>query len=87
MARLGTRSIFLALVVVAVLGRAAVSGQRTAKTRTLTEQKMVDMMPGSSIQASRSANAAPTIQAVKDGIAAGRKVAGMYTRLDLRKNF
>jgi len=37
------------------------------------------MMQGSSIQASRSANTAPTIKAVKDGLAAGKK----YTMVSL----
>jgi uncharacterized protein len=78
MSPIRTRWILLALVAVAVLGR-VVSGQPSPRVRTLTEQEMVDMMQGSSIQASRSANTAPTIQAVKDGIAAGRK----YTLIPL----
>jgi DUF917 family protein len=43
------------------------------KLRTLTEQELVDMMLGSSIQASRSSNTAPTVQRVKEALAQGRK--------------
>jgi DUF917 family protein len=62
-----------------VVAQIAVWAQRGPKIRTLTEQEMVDMMQGSSIQASRSANTAPTIKTVKDGIAAGKK----YTMISL----
>jgi DUF917 family protein len=68
--------------VVAVVGLAtliAACSPRPPNIRTLTEQEMVDMMQGSSIQASRSANTAPTIKTVKDGIAAGKK----YTMISL----
>ena len=44
-----------------LVAQIAVWAQRSPKIRTLTEQEMVDMMQGSSIQASRSANTAPTI--------------------------
>lgn len=62
-----------------VAGQIAVWAQRRPTIRTLTEQEMVDMMQGSSIQASRSANTAPTIKTVKDGIAEGKK----YTMISL----
>jgi len=48
------------------------SSVRQPKLRTLTEQELVDMMVGSSIQASRSSNTPPTIQRVKDALAKGR---------------
>ncbi len=64
-----------AVVVVLALGVAAQSvlqGQRAPKVRTLTEQEMVDMMQGSSIQASRSSNTEPMVKAVRDAIAQGK---------------
>jgi hypothetical protein len=67
------------VAVFVVIAQIGVWGQRGPKIRTLTEQEMVDMMQGSSIQASRSANTAPTIKTVKDGIAAGKK----YTMISL----
>ena len=79
MVRNQTRAIFAVLVLAALAVPASVWGQRAPKIRTLTEQEMVDMMQGSSIQASRSANTAPTIKTVKDGIAAGKK----YTMISL----
>jgi DUF917 family protein len=79
MVRNQTRVICAVLVLAALAVPASVWGQRAPKIRTLTEQEMVDMMQGSSIQASRSANTAPTIKTVKDGIAAGKK----YTMISL----
>ena len=68
------KALSLGLVIaVALVHQAALRGQRTPRIRTLSEQEMVDMMQGSSIQASRSANTAPTIKAVQDAIAAGKK--------------
>jgi DUF917 family protein len=43
------------------------------KVRTLTEQEMIDMMVGSSIQASRSADSQPMIKRVKDIFAQGKQ--------------
>jgi len=74
-----TRMFIAVLIVAGFALPASLRGQRTAKIRALTEQEMVDMMQGSSIQASRSANTAPTIKTVKDGIAAGKK----YTMISL----
>jgi DUF917 family protein len=67
------------VAIVLLTGQMAVWAQGGPKIRTLTEQEMVDMMQGSSIQASRSANTAPTIKTVKDAMAAGRK----YTMIAL----
>ena len=49
------------------------STQGTPPIRTLTEQEMVDMMVGSSIQATRSSNSASMIQRVRDAVKQGRK--------------
>jgi DUF917 family protein len=57
----------------------AVSAQQGPRIRTLTEQEMVDMMQGSSIQASRSAATAPTIKQVHDAFAQGKR----YTMVSL----
>src|SRR5256885_16416908 len=51
---------------------AAVRAQPAA-VRTLSEQEMVDMMVGSSIQASRSTNSADMIRQVRAAIAQGRQ--------------
>lgn len=45
---------------------------QSPKERTLTEQELVDMMLGSSIQASRSSNTAQTITRVKQALAEGK---------------
>lgn len=42
------------------------------KLRTLTEQELVDMMLGSSIQASRGSDTPATVKRVKDALAAGK---------------
>lgn len=44
------------------------------KIRTLTEQELVDMMMGGSIQASRSSNTAQSVTRLKAAIAQGKKV-------------
>lgn len=62
-----------------MLGPALLSGQSKPIVRTLTEQEMVDMMQGSSIQASRSSNTATMVKTVHDGFAAGKK----YTMVSL----
>ena len=49
------------------------SSQSGPPIRTLTEQEMVDMMVGSSIQATRSSNSASMIQRVRDAVKQGRK--------------
>jgi DUF917 family protein len=70
------RSLFRHLAWSAALGALLAetpSMAQQAKVRTLTEQELVDMMLGSSIQASRSSNTPPTVQRVKDALAQGRK--------------
>ena len=67
------------IAVFALASQAVVWGQRAPKIRMLTEQEMIDMMQGSSIQASRSSNTAPMVQRVKDAMAAGTK----YTMMSL----
>jgi hypothetical protein len=59
---------------IAVIAAGALVGAqpRAPKIRTLTEQEMVDMMVGSSIQASRSSDSAGMIARVKEAIAQGR---------------
>lgn len=46
---------------------------RAPKVRTLTEQEMIDMMVGSSIQASRSSNSETMITRVKEAVRQGKK--------------
>jgi DUF917 family protein len=72
-----SKAIILVLLFAAASAHVAVRGQSGPRIRTLTEQEMVDMMQGSSIQASRSANTAPTIKAVQDAFAAGKKFTMM----------
>ena len=43
------------------------------KTRTLSEQELVDMLLGSSIQASRSSDTPSTVKRLQDALAAGKK--------------
>ncbi len=64
-------------VIALVFGVPVVRGQRTPKIRTLTEQEMLDMMQGSSIQASRSSNTGQLVQRVKDAVVAGSKFTMM----------
>jgi len=61
------------------LGSAFVLALATAhaqqgKVRTLSEQELVDMMMGGSIQASRSSNTASSVTRVKDALAQGKKI-------------
>src|SRR5207247_947161 len=67
-------NLFMAAAVSAAIGSAACSMHaQQPKLRTLTEQELVDMMLGSSIQASRSSNTPQTVQRVKEALAHGRK--------------
>lgn len=59
---------------------------QTPKVRTLTEQELVDMMLGSSIQASRSSNTPQTVTRVKEALAAG-KTFKMVSLEDLPDNW
>jgi len=73
-----TRKLSCALVAaglaVTALLTAPVTAQQ-AKVRTLTEQEIMDMMLGSSIQASRGANTQQTVERMKGLIAQGKKFA------------
>src|SRR5688500_336177 len=51
----------------------ALAGAQQPTVRLLSEQEPVDMMMGSSIQASRGNNTASMVQRLKDAIAQGRK--------------
>ena len=57
---------------VAVVWLGPISAQQP-KVRTLTEQELLDMMLGSSIQASRGANTQGTVDRLKQAIAQGKK--------------
>src|SRR5437867_545884 len=59
-------------VMLAITSRSPVSAQQP-RIRTLTEQEIMDMMLGSSIQASRGANTAPTQQRMKAALDQGKK--------------
>lgn len=63
----------IALGLVAALSSPGSLTAQQAKVRTLTEQELMDMMEGSSIQASRGANTAPTQQRIKTALAQGKK--------------
>lgn len=70
-----TRTMSGALVPAAVLAlfaAAAPAAAQPLRSRTLTEQEMIDIMQGSSIQASRSSDTAALITRVKAAIAQGR---------------
>lgn len=69
----------------AVLLSVSLNGQ-TPKIRTLSEQELVDMMLGASIQASRSSNTAPTVTRIKEAVAAG-KTFKMISLEDLPDNW
>ena len=47
---------------------------QSPRLRTLTEQELVDMMMGGSIQASRSSNTASSVTRVKEALAQGKKI-------------
>src|SRR5947209_6666974 len=56
-----------------VLSTIAISQvQQVPRIRTLTEQELIDMMVGASIQASRSSNSPAMIKQIKDALAAGK---------------
>jgi hypothetical protein len=59
-------------LIVGLSSRGPLSAQQP-KIRTLTEQEIMDMMLGSSIQASRGANTAPTQERMKAALAEGKK--------------
>ena len=61
------------VLVVSLLAWPALANAQQPKVRQLTEQELLDMMMGSSIQASRGNNTASMVQRVKDAIAQGKK--------------
>jgi len=61
-----------AAAAVALLTTPTIRAQQQ-KIHTLTEQELLDMMMGSSIQASRGANTAQTVDRIKAALAQGRK--------------
>jgi len=64
----------LALLVAFLVGSAAVGcRQQHAAVRPLDEQELMDMMVGSSIQASRADNTAGTIKRLREALAAGER--------------
>ncbi|MCC7181699.1 MAG: DUF917 domain-containing protein [Acidobacteria bacterium] len=66
------RSLAIAAIVAVCLWPTAAHAQRPT-IRTLTEQEMIDMMQGSSIQASRSSNTSNLVSRVKEAFAQGRQ--------------
>lgn len=63
---------FVAARTAAKMLRVGVAREPQPKIRTLTEQDIMDMMLGSSIQASRGANTAQTVQRMKKALAQGK---------------
>ena len=61
------------LFVLAVAAWPPVAGAQQPKIRTLSQRELLDMMMGSSIQASRGNNTASMVQRLKDALAQGRK--------------
>jgi DUF917 family protein len=59
-------------IVALVAGWRAPAAQQAPKVRTLTEQEVVDLIVGSSIQATRNGNSAAMIKTAKDLIAQGK---------------
>lgn len=62
----------IAALVIVVAGSLPAVAQPQPRIRTLTEQELVDMMQGSSIQASRSSNTENMIKRVREALAQGR---------------
>jgi DUF917 family protein len=65
------RIVLLALV--AMTAWPVIAGAQQPKVRTLTEQELLDMMMGSSIQASRGNNTATMVTRLKEALAQGKK--------------
>ena len=73
-------SIFLVVLLMLVAScEAPVEVERELELRTLTEQEMIDMMVGSSIQATRASNSARMIERVKTAFAEGKT----FTMIDI----
>jgi DUF917 family protein len=68
------RSVVHLVLAIALLGGDAAPGwAQQPRIRTLTEQEVVDMMQGSSIQASRSSNTENLVKRAREAVAQGRK--------------
>lgn len=67
----------IVMIALACLAQVVLRGQQAPRIRTLTEQEMLDMQQGSSIQASRSSNTSTLVQRVKDAMANGTKFTMM----------
>lgn len=67
------RSIAHALLALIVFGASVAPAWAQPKTRPLSEQELVDMMLGASIQASRGNNTASMVKRIQEAIAQGRK--------------
>jgi DUF917 family protein len=67
------RSIAHILVAMVLFGASVTPGWAQPKVRALTEQELIDMLLGSSIQASRGNNTESMVKRLKDAIAQGRK--------------
>lgn len=67
------------IVVVIMLMSCGVTTQQRPKIRTLTEQEMVDMMVGSSIQATRGSNTERMVERLNEAFAEGRR----FTMIDV----
>lgn len=67
------KRVVLLFLLTAVAGLFAETGRQTVPVRTLTEREMVDMMVGSSIQASRSSDSQGMIKRVRDAFAQGKR--------------
>ena len=61
-----------AVAVAMLIANSSSTHAQQVKLHTLTEQELVDMMLGSSIQASRSSDTPVTVKRVKDALAAGK---------------
>jgi DUF917 family protein len=68
-----TRSVVAVTLSAVVLAWTAGDAQQGPKIRTLTEQEVVDVLTGSSIQATRNGNTAAMIRTARELIAQGKK--------------
>jgi uncharacterized protein len=72
-------TVFIVIAAMTAWLSAGAGAEQQPRIRTLTEQEIMDMMLGSSIQASRGANTAQTIQRMKAALDQGRK----FTMIDV----
>lgn len=68
---IGRRSVAPALFAIVVLGASVLPAVAQPKVRALSEQELVDMMQGSSIQATRGSNTESMVRRVKELVAKG----------------